>query len=370
MEPLVSVIVPVYNAQDSLEATAQSILGQTWERLELILVDDGSTDQSLALIQQLAADEKRIRWIHTANQGSGPARSAGIAAAVGDYLYFPDADDVLHPRLLETAVRAMEQHQADLVVFGFDEVDGQGRITKTMQYPGAARQAGAVRRNYSAYVKAGQAQAIQGALWNKLFSAGPIRSQQLRVPAMARHQDEAFIALYLHALSDKAWITFIPDVLYTYVQDGNLAWKKYPVDYFPVVQQLHANRCSTIAAWNPQDISTQALLKEEYVWGVCTAVELLFTPRSSWTGRARRAKVRDILQASHVLEEDIPPGLSGYRRGLLFLFGHHLDPLAFALMAVKQQAEQRGWVDEWKRRSQRAKDPAASQRASFRRECS
>ena len=105
--PLISVIVPVYNAEDCLERCVHSITRQTYGNLEILLIDDGSPDRSGALCDALAVEDPRIRVIHQENAGSSAARNRGIEAAQGEYLGFVDCDDELLPemymRLMEAA---------------------------------------------------------------------------------------------------------------------------------------------------------------------------------------------------------------------------------------------------------------------------
>ena len=100
-ELLLSVIVPVYNAAATLEKCAASVLDQAPEAAELILVDDGSADDSPALCDRLAAQDGRVRVIHQKNGGASAARNAGLAAAKGRYVQFVDADDWVDTAALE-----------------------------------------------------------------------------------------------------------------------------------------------------------------------------------------------------------------------------------------------------------------------------
>lgn len=95
-DPLISVIVPVYNVENYLPRCLESIERQTYQNLDIILVDDGSTDQSGALCDAFAQRDARARVIHQANEGLWSARNAGQRAAKGDFLFFPDADDYFH----------------------------------------------------------------------------------------------------------------------------------------------------------------------------------------------------------------------------------------------------------------------------------
>jgi glycosyltransferase involved in cell wall biosynthesis len=117
MSSKISVIVPVYNTQDYIAAALDSLLAQTIKFLEIIVIDDGSTDASNAILRQYERDGK-IRLLTQANQGQGAARNAGIALAEGDYIYFFDSDDLAAPALVETVSREFERDPAlQLIVF-------------------------------------------------------------------------------------------------------------------------------------------------------------------------------------------------------------------------------------------------------------
>ncbi|MGN0172216.1 MAG: glycosyltransferase [Acutalibacteraceae bacterium] len=114
MGRLISVIVPVYNVEAYLDKCVASLVGQTYRELEILLVDDGSTDQSGALCDAWAAKDSRIRVIHKPNGGLSDARNAGVAAATGDYIGFVDSDDWVEPRMYELLMDALSKQQADI----------------------------------------------------------------------------------------------------------------------------------------------------------------------------------------------------------------------------------------------------------------
>ena len=121
----VSVIVPVYNAEQYLDRCISSILGQTEPRLELILVDDGSADSSGPICDKWAVKDPRIKVIHQKNQGVSAARNAGLDAVRGEYIGFVDADDEIAPETYETALRSADGH--DIVMWDAVTVWGDGR---------------------------------------------------------------------------------------------------------------------------------------------------------------------------------------------------------------------------------------------------
>ena len=131
-----SVVIPVYEAKDSLMRCVESWLGQTEEDLELILVDDGSTDGSGSLCDACAGKDERVRVIHQKNAGVSAARNAGIERAKGEYLLFTDSDDYVARDYLEQMGKALVRSGADLVLCGFHHLYEGADIVKL---PGESR---------------------------------------------------------------------------------------------------------------------------------------------------------------------------------------------------------------------------------------
>ena len=101
MSSLVSVIIPVYNRQGYIEECVRSVFAQSHQNIEILLVDDGSTDQSVSICEGLAREDARVRLVESAHGGVSAARNKGLDLAQGEYVFFLDSDDVIHPRLIE-----------------------------------------------------------------------------------------------------------------------------------------------------------------------------------------------------------------------------------------------------------------------------
>ncbi|MDD3334003.1 MAG: glycosyltransferase family 2 protein [Eubacteriales bacterium] len=121
-QPTVTVIIPVYNAADTVEKCIGSVLAQTYRELEVLAVDDGSTDDSLAVLTRLAASDARLKVLKKANGGVSSARNLAINQSSGVYLQFVDSDDCLPADATENLVRAMEQPDCDLAIAPYWEV--------------------------------------------------------------------------------------------------------------------------------------------------------------------------------------------------------------------------------------------------------
>lgn len=124
--PKASIIVPVYNVERYLEKCVNSILAQTEQDFQLLLIDDGSTDSSGSLCDSLSGADSRIQVVHQKNQGLGGARNTGIELALGDWLLFVDSDDWIDESTLETSLAAAAREGADMAVFGLRSVNEAG----------------------------------------------------------------------------------------------------------------------------------------------------------------------------------------------------------------------------------------------------
>lgn len=137
LDGIVSIIVPVYNAEKYLVACLNSVLSQSYQNIEILIINDGSTDQSGRICEQFAKKDKRIRLFHKKNGGVSSARNLGLEQAGGDYITFVDADDFIHREYVRILIQDINDFQADIVQCGFFErySDGTGlRKTKSRSY--------------------------------------------------------------------------------------------------------------------------------------------------------------------------------------------------------------------------------------------
>ncbi len=239
-KPLVSIIMPVYNMGEHLRKSVPSVLNQTYQNIELILVDDGSKDNSLEVCRELAVKDNRIKVFHQDNQGSGPARNTGIKNAAGKYAYFPDADDCMVPNAIESLIEKFEKYSCDMIVFGYKMIFSDGTERKFNDYPNEVFTGSYVRQNYDIFTGDKRRWEVQGAPWNKIFSLDIIKSNNVEFPALRRNQDEVFVMRYVNSAEK---IALIDEIFYIhYPNDMRLAFNKFPIDYFEIVSSLNGFR--------------------------------------------------------------------------------------------------------------------------------
>lgn len=193
MTARVSVIIPVYNAESSLRACLASVLGQTLKDLEVICIDDGSTDGSFSLLESIAAEDCRLKVARQCNAGAGPARNAGLRLAHGEYVAFMDADDAYpDAQTLERMYEAA--HEAGAAVCGGGFSIAVGRRIRT-HFGGLDWGYVFEKRGWLAYSD----YQFDYGYTRFLYSTALIREHGLEFPALSHFEDPPFFVSALHA---------------------------------------------------------------------------------------------------------------------------------------------------------------------------
>lgn len=161
--PLVTVIVPVYNTAPYLKECFASISSQTYQKLEIVAVDDGSTDGSSELLDEIAGKDIRIKVVHKENGGVSSARNKGLELAHGEYISCVDSDDTLEPDMYETLISTAEQYNAAIAHCSYS------RLMGTEQRPIGGNGKTFVQTGTEAQVSLLKGEHFTGGLWNKLF---------------------------------------------------------------------------------------------------------------------------------------------------------------------------------------------------------
>ena len=128
MEELISVIVPIYNSEKTLERCLNSILQQVYNEIEVICVNDGSQDNSLSILEKFKIFDKRIKVISKINEGVSVARNEGIKVSNGQYILFVDSDDYIEKNMILDLYQAIKKVRADIAIEGYLEIDQERAI--------------------------------------------------------------------------------------------------------------------------------------------------------------------------------------------------------------------------------------------------
>ncbi len=196
----VSVIIPVYNAEATIEKCLDSIINQTYQNLEIIVINDGSTDNTDKLIRKY--QDKRIKYLKRKNSGIGITRNKGIEASTGDYLMFVDSDDYLDLNCIQILINNALNNKADLVIFNYILVTKSKNIEITIP----AFKPSTLKNNPDLLVN------INLSPWNKLYHKSLFKNN--RFVTNLKYEDAPTT---VQALIDAKKISYVPDYLYYYI---------------------------------------------------------------------------------------------------------------------------------------------------------
>lgn len=217
----VSVIIPVYNAEDYILRCLTSILNQSHHDIEIIVVNDGSTDSSASMVRELA--DERVKLIEQENGGVSAARNAALQSITGDYVAFVDADDFLQPTYMEDMIIAMEQNGADLVCCGYNRVNQVGEIVGG--FPGKQGKDSFLSKE-DLLVEMLLHGHLASSLWNKMFKADLMKDMCFE-KAIAIGEDMLFLVEYVGRAKS---CYFVQNRLYNYFVNPAGALKNIQVE--------------------------------------------------------------------------------------------------------------------------------------------
>ena len=216
-EPAVSVVIPAYNAEKTLQRTLDCVLGQTWDALQVILVDDGSRDGTVRIARENAEKDGRLTVAAIGSLGVSSARNAGLEMCRGKYVRFVDADDTLPADSTERMVRRAERDGAELVIGGYDQYFGERRSFHNLAGRNDTVPCDEIMDHLCSHANS----YFYGVLWNKLFLREKIGQGNCRFQEdLTWGEDFAFVMDYLGGVSK---VSFMKDSLYDYRRSSGSA---------------------------------------------------------------------------------------------------------------------------------------------------
>lgn len=341
-ESLISVVVPVYNTEKYLDQCIESIVKQTYRKLQILLIDDGSTDSSAWKCDAWAERDSRIRVIHKANAGLGYARNTGIDHAAGEYICFFDSDDYLAPETIGKAYERACTEQAELVTFGFSTVSEEGKVLSA-QIPavGAVTYRGSQVRGcflpelIAPDPQGNGRQQFQMSAWAMLLSMDVIRRSGWRFVSEREIVAEDVYSL-LHLCSYVDSVAVLPEALYHYRTSGGSISRKYRPDRYRDI--VHFYREST-------GLCQRLQYGEQILHRLCTpylafTITALKQEVAAWDRKAALARLHTIIddallqQVLHKVRRD---KMNLKRRILFWAMRNRRYGLCYALLWIKNR---------------------------------
>lgn len=231
----ISIIVPVYNVEQYLDRCLESIVNQSYRNLEIIMINDGSTDSSAAMCEKWKERDKRIQVVHQENKGLGFARNEGIKRASGDYITFCDSDDWYSTLAFEKLNGIVEKYHPDVLDFGYTMVTEDARENIMLTYYdegfyGEAQIHQEILPNYiSKKAVLDYSKRIVKSVWSKLYKREIIRDTFFKSEAVVLSEDYLFNMEIFSKM--KTYYLHKEALYYYYIREGSLT-QRYIVDAF------------------------------------------------------------------------------------------------------------------------------------------
>lgn len=289
--PRVTIIMPAYNAEAFVEHTVRSVLAQSFGDFALLAVDDGSTDGTGAILDRLAAEDRRVRAIHCENGGPALARNRALELVEPgtEYLMFCDADDELLPDALETALR--EAGDAELVLMGFviRGADGDERPYAEPEQRLTSESLGAaLGRLYKAN--------LLNQVWGKLFRASLVLENGLRFADYRWGEDRLFV---YDCLERAGSVLVLPQPLYVYIMHpGESLITRWSAGKFDAVLLADRRMQALCARFGAAD---EADFRYMFLKAVFSCLTTLYAPSCTLTRAGKRREIRRVISQPQVL---------------------------------------------------------------------
>lgn len=247
--PKISIIVPLYNAEKFIDRCMRSIYAQTFKDYEVILVNDGSTDNSAAVCKKYSESDSRVKYIEKENGGAGSARNAGTEAARGEYLAFPDVDDWFEPEMYSELYSLAAKGGYDVVFSGvnyYKQTEGENtEYSRTQNIDAVSyKSQRECRENIMTFFPT---TTIFDVPWNKLYKRKIVTDNNIRFTDIRRCQDATFNIDFYNYISSAASVN---KAYYNYMENTvDDVRRKFPKNYMDIIVYYYPHLIGTLTEW-------------------------------------------------------------------------------------------------------------------------
>lgn len=296
--PEISIIVPVYNLEKTLLRGVESILKQTFTDFELILINDGSTDNSIEVCREIEKRDDRVLVIDKNNEGAGLTRNRGIELAKGKYIAFFDGDDVIENNMLDIMYSTIEETKVDLVICNFNIVrqDNSLNVRVKMSQDCLVNSKEKCRETYIDLLEIG----LMTSPWNKLYRKSIINKNNIRFTDLKRGQDAVFNGMYYDCINS---YKIIKTPLYNYYSNTiELEWMKFPEDYFDICKQINRVYTDLVISWGEMNKKNKEFLSTYFINDVISCIFYSFNPKLNFKLKDQKKYIFNLINDSCTIE--------------------------------------------------------------------
>lgn len=294
-----SVIIPIYNVIGFIRRGIDCLERQTFRDFEVIMVDDGSTDGSSELLDEIEKTHSYVRVYHQGNAGSGPARNLGIEKARGEYLMFFDIDDIIHADALSIIERYLKRQPIDLLIFSYNEIDARTGINTQLKFEYSELYTNSELR--SVYIpKLCGMRFNNGFVWNKVYNRLFLEENKLKFEPLRIQQDEAF-NLTVYPKAER--VIVLDQVLYDYfVYSSGNTRSRYIPERLEIYRSIRNHFHQLIDVWNLDNIDFKLFVEERFVTSFMEFLKCNFIQSSQLTQNDLINQIEEKMSARDIQE--------------------------------------------------------------------
>lgn len=340
---LVTVVLPIYNVEAYLERNIKSVINQTYNNLEIILVDDGSPDNCPEICEEWAKKDKRIKVIHKKNAGLGCARNTGIENATGEYICFFDSDDYIELDAIEKAYTLAQNEKSDIVTFGFSTVKSDGTIgdsivpkTDKITYVGKEVQETFLADLIGPDCSTGKQTNLWMSAWASLYSMKIIRENNWRfVSEREIISEDIYSLLGLYKYVSR--VSVLSEALYYYCENEGSLTHTYKKDRYDKIKNFY-DECYNLCEINGYCNRVKNQISYPYISNTIAAMEMIVF--SDDNNNIKLKELKKIVNDEHlqtVLKHTKLKKESFKRKMMINLIKHRKYMLCFISLKLKQK---------------------------------
>lgn len=320
MEPLVSIVVPIYNVEEYVGKCIESIIDQTYTNLEIILVDDGSPDKSPDIIDSYGQLDSRIKVIHKDNGGLSDARNVGLDVSTGDYICFVDSDDYIELNMIERTLHEIITLGVDVLIYGLfnEEHDENGEIiNKTV--------VDIEPENPNSVIS------VVGFAWNKLYATDLLKKNNLQFEKGLVLVEDIVFNEKIFSTTNKVGYLNIP--FYHYISRKRMTLvKKFHKDSYELYKRGASSRYNVMAILFDRNQELDNLMARSHLDGIQYCCSNMFYYDNGLSLKEKHDNIKIMLEDSKTIEQaKIMKPKNIYERVLIFIIQKRLSSSLFAL---------------------------------------
>lgn len=291
--PKISIILPVYNVEAYLPKAIDSVLAQTWQDFELLIVIDGSPDNSKQIAEDYAEKDNRIKIFEKENGGLSDARNYGMERASGEYIYFMDSDDWIEPNLLEECIREVNQKNLDFLIFGYQQ-DNENENGELLSSEKVIPNLGLYKKNEDQLLIDKNHLGLMGYAWNKVYKLSFLQHNNIIFEKGTSLVEDILFNAQVYTASNQ--IYFFDKYYYHYInRPVNTLIKQFHANSFELKKRKTNALNQVLTEWKVEANNKQKVLALSQIQGIRYCIHNLYAFQNNLSVSEKKKYISNML---------------------------------------------------------------------------